>query len=97
MWPVIVSVTIGGAVLIVQYLVDFGRQLQAVEDSLASHHLAMRAAVDGPYPLAALDHRFVSVDASGVFVRGHGPAGAHSDHLRPESAHLLLSLADHAR
>ena len=52
---------------------------------------------DEPYPLADLDHRFVSVDASDVFVRGHGPAGAHSDHLRPESAHLLLSLADHSR
>ncbi|MDQ1048208.1 hypothetical protein [Streptomyces sp. V4I2] len=50
-----------------------------------------------PYPLAALDHRFVSVDASDVFVRGRGPAGAHSDHLRAESAHLLLSLADHCR
>ncbi|MGW3669080.1 hypothetical protein [Streptomyces sp. NPDC005141] len=50
-----------------------------------------------PYPLAALDHRFVSVDASDVFVSGRGPAGAHSDHLRPESAHLLLSLADHCR
>ncbi|MFC9128999.1 hypothetical protein ACFT4A_19400 [Streptomyces sp. NPDC057099] len=50
-----------------------------------------------PYPLAALDHRFVSVDASDVFVRGHGPAGAHSDHLRPETAHLLLSLAAHSR
>ncbi|MGW7825184.1 hypothetical protein ACWGLF_46085 [Streptomyces puniciscabiei] len=50
-----------------------------------------------PYPLSALDHRFVSVDASAVFVHGHGPAGAHSDHLRPESAHLLLSLADHCR
>ncbi|MEU6356139.1 hypothetical protein ABZ896_43665 [Streptomyces sp. NPDC047072] len=52
---------------------------------------------DQPYPLAVLDHRFVSVDASEVFVRGRGPAGAHSDHLRPESAHLLLSLADHSR
>ncbi|MFJ2927616.1 hypothetical protein ACIPIU_21730 [Streptomyces massasporeus] len=50
-----------------------------------------------PYPLAALDHRFVSVDASDVFVRGKGPAGAHSDHLRPETAHLLLSLAAHSR
>ncbi|MEV7883090.1 hypothetical protein ACWD3I_11825 [Streptomyces sp. NPDC002817] len=50
-----------------------------------------------PYPLASLDHRFVSVDASDVFVHGHGPAGAHSDHVRPESAHLLLSLADHSR
>ncbi|MFF4753375.1 hypothetical protein ACWD5R_42035 [Streptomyces sp. NPDC002514] len=50
-----------------------------------------------PYPLAALDHRFVSVDASDVFVHGHGPGGAHSDHLRPESAHLLLSLADYCR
>ncbi|MGI5377851.1 hypothetical protein ACQEV2_27110 [Streptomyces sp. CA-251387] len=52
---------------------------------------------DEPYPLSALDHRFVSIDASDVFIRGAGPAGAHSDHLRPESAHLLLSLADHCR
>ncbi|EPH39825.1 hypothetical protein ABT390_35780 [Streptomyces aurantiacus] len=50
-----------------------------------------------PYPHDALDHRFVSVDAGNVFVHGRGPAGAHSDHLRPESAHLLLSLADHSR
>ncbi|WP_239590012.1 hypothetical protein [Streptomyces aureoverticillatus] len=50
-----------------------------------------------PYPHDALDHRFVSVDAGEIFVRGRGPAGAHSDHLRPESAHLLLSLADHSR
>ncbi|MGP2437957.1 hypothetical protein [Streptomyces sp. JW3] len=50
-----------------------------------------------PYPLAILDHRFVSVDASDVFVHGNGFAGAHSDHLRSESAHLLLSLAEHSR
>jgi hypothetical protein len=53
--------------------------------------------VDEPYPHAALDHRFVSVDAGHVFVHGNGPAGAHSDHVRAESAHLLLSLADHSR
>ncbi|MHB9853271.1 hypothetical protein ACSYGO_29075 [Streptomyces krungchingensis] len=58
--------------------------------------LAMRG-VEEPYPHGVLDHRFVSVDASAVFTRGNGPAGAHSDHLRPESAHLLLSLADHSR
>lgn len=52
---------------------------------------------DTPYPHAVLDHRFVSVDAGDVFTRGNGPAGAHSDHLHPESAHLLLSLADHSR
>ncbi|MER7465347.1 hypothetical protein [Streptomyces sp. NPDC097981] len=51
------------------------------------------------YPFEALDHRFVSVDASAFYVRGRrlNPAGAHSDHLRPESAHLLLSLADCSR
>jgi hypothetical protein len=52
---------------------------------------------DEPYPHDVLDHRFVSVDASKVFVRRRGWSGAHSDHVRPESAHLLLSLADHAR
>ncbi|MEI5103789.1 hypothetical protein RB200_41575 [Streptomyces sp. PmtG] len=58
--------------------------------------IRMRAP-DDAYPHDVLDHRFVSVDAGRVFVRGRGPAGAHSDHLRPESAHLLLSLADHSR
>ncbi|MFJ7066724.1 hypothetical protein [Streptomyces sp. NPDC101115] len=53
--------------------------------------------VDEAYPHDVLDHWFVSVDAGGVFVDGRGPSGAHSDHLRAESAHLLLSLADHCR
>ncbi|MEU5894546.1 hypothetical protein ABZ835_48485 [Streptomyces sp. NPDC047461] len=55
--------------------------------------------LDERYPLTALDHRFVNVDASDTYVRGRrlSPAGAHSDHVRPESAHLLLSLADHSR
>ncbi|MFF3489427.1 hypothetical protein ACFYXC_40285 [Streptomyces sp. NPDC002701] len=54
---------------------------------------------DEQYPLAALDHHFVNIDASDVYVRGRrlNPAGAHSDHVRPESAHLLLTLADHSR
>jgi len=56
-------------------------------------------AIDKRYDIAELDHRFVSVDASKYFVRGKrvSPAGAHSAHIRPESAHLLLSLADHSR
>jgi hypothetical protein len=54
-------------------------------------------APDEPYPVLSLDHWFVSVDAGAVFTEGRGPAGAHSDHLRPESAHLLLSLADYSR
>jgi hypothetical protein len=51
------------------------------------------------YPRQTLEHRFVNLDASDYFIRGRklNPAGAHSDHLRPESAHLLLSLADHSR
>ncbi|MER6431702.1 hypothetical protein ABT272_28845 [Streptomyces sp900105245] len=55
--------------------------------------------LDERYPLSALDHRFVNVDASDVYVRGRhlSPAGAHSDHVRPESAHLLLTLADYSR
>ncbi|MFI5852544.1 hypothetical protein [Streptomyces parvulus] len=54
---------------------------------------------DRGYPHQTLDHRFVNLDASAYFMRGRklNPAGAHSDHLRPESAHLLLSLADHCR
>ncbi|MGI5428290.1 hypothetical protein [Streptomyces sp. CA-179760] len=72
----------------------FGRVLRHELAEGLSDRLLPRAE---PHPLAALDHRFVSVDASDVFVRGHGPAVAHSDHLRPETAHLLLSLAAHSR
>jgi hypothetical protein len=54
--------------------------------------------VDETYPLNTLNHQFVNVDASEVFVEGRlSPGGAHSDHLRSETAHLLLSLADHSR
>lgn len=55
--------------------------------------------LDERYPLSALDHRFVNIDASKVYVRGRrlNPAGAHSDHLHPESAHLLLTLANYSR
>ncbi|MDX3054291.1 hypothetical protein PV394_03915 [Streptomyces sp. NE06-03E] len=51
------------------------------------------------YRHADLDHVFVNIDASDTYVRGRrlNPAGAHSDHIRPESAHLLLTLADFSR
>lgn len=52
-----------------------------------------------PYALSSLDHGFVSIDATGFYTRNRhlNPAGAHSAHLCPESAHLLVSLADLAR
>ncbi|WP_406290367.1 hypothetical protein [Embleya sp. NBC_00896] len=55
--------------------------------------------IDTAYPRAALDHRFVNLDATRIFRRGRhlNPAGAHSDHIRPETAHLLAALADHTR
>ncbi|MEV7442877.1 hypothetical protein AB0O22_17270 [Streptomyces sp. NPDC091204] len=54
--------------------------------------------VDKAYPLSTLNHPFVNVDASEVFVGGGlSPSGAHSDHLCGETAHLLLSLAAHSR
>jgi hypothetical protein len=51
------------------------------------------------YRQRALDHPYVNVDATDVFSRGGSlnPAGAHSTHICPESAHLLLSLADFSR
>lgn len=50
------------------------------------------------YAMEDLDHRIVNVDASWLFRRGRlSFAGAHSDINYPESAHLLLSLADLSR
>ncbi|CAM5456070.1 hypothetical protein GCM10010329_33360 [Streptomyces spiroverticillatus] len=53
------------------------------------------------YPQHVLDHRVVNVNADWLY-RGSrrtrlSPAGAHSDFLRPESAHLLLTLAERSR
>ncbi|UQX03633.1 hypothetical protein [Streptomyces sp. RerS4] len=53
---------------------------------------------DTPYPLTSLDHTFVNVDASWRYRSTRiNPVGAHSDFYHPESAHLLLSLAEHSR
>ena len=54
---------------------------------------------DERYLECDLDHPFVNVDATDGFSRGGrlNPAGAHSLHICPESAHLLLSLADFSR
>jgi hypothetical protein len=51
------------------------------------------------YEHTELSHRLVNVDASTRYRRGRwwNPAGAHSDIWYPESAHLLLSLANLAR
>ncbi len=56
---------------------------------------------DEAYEQATLDHRLVNVDADWLYrgsrrTRLH-PSGAHSDFLRPESAHLLLTLAERSR
>jgi hypothetical protein len=61
-------------------------------------HLDLRAPAI-PYRHDELDHRIVNIDAGAVYRRGRwwNPAGAHSDIWYPESAHLLLSLADLAR
>lgn len=56
-WQLTVSVVLGGAALIIQYLVEFEQRLETMEaghkkriremkDSLAEHHAQMRAAVD---------------------------------------------------
>ncbi|WP_328739032.1 hypothetical protein OHA91_09385 [Streptomyces erythrochromogenes] len=53
---------------------------------------------DTPYPHTSLDHAFVNVDASWRYRSTRiNPVGAHSDFYHPETAHLLLSLADHSR
>ena len=51
------------------------------------------------YRYAELDSRIVNVDSGWRFRRGRwrSPAGAHSDIWYPESAHLVLSLANLAR
>ena len=56
---------------------------------------------DAVYPQRALDHRLVNIDADWRYrgsrrTRLH-PSGAHSDFLHPESAHLLLTLAERSR
>ncbi|MFD9001779.1 hypothetical protein ACFV0T_12525 [Streptomyces sp. NPDC059582] len=56
---------------------------------------------DSVYPQQVLDHRLVNVNADWLYrgsirTRIH-PSGAHSDIYHPESAHLLLTLAERSR
>lgn len=55
--------------------------------------------IETGYRRSELDRRIVNVEAGWRFRRGRwwSPAGAHSDIWYPESAHLLLSLAQLAR
>ncbi len=55
--------------------------------------------VSAEYSRSEVDRRIVNVESGWRFRRGRrwNPAGAHSDIWYPESAHLLLSLAELAR
>ncbi len=75
-WQWTMPVVVGSAVLIMQYLVDFGERLEAVEesqkrrirgmrDSLADHHREMRSAVDESFAkINAATELFSQVDRS---------------------------------
>ncbi|MEU3961086.1 hypothetical protein AB0F42_14835 [Streptomyces buecherae] len=53
---------------------------------------------DAPYSHSCLDHAFVNVNASWRYRNSHlNPLRAHSDYFHPESAHLLLTLANGSR
>jgi hypothetical protein len=45
-WSLLLSVVIGGVILLAQFLVDFEKRLQAVDGSLARHGAAMTAVVE---------------------------------------------------
>ncbi|MFJ6760622.1 hypothetical protein ACIQNK_37095 [Streptomyces sp. NPDC091273] len=77
-----------------------GMRLSRAGDALAPNDVwttrLLRA--DTPYPHQSLDHAFVNIDASWRYRSTRiNPVGAHSDFYHPESAHLLLSLAEHSR
>jgi esterase/lipase superfamily enzyme len=63
-----------------------------------AHSTALRR-VGKDYPHGELNHPLINVDASWLYQRGRWllPQGAHSDYWYPESVHLLLTLAAHAR
>ncbi|MEU0912314.1 hypothetical protein ACH4KU_10175 [Streptomyces althioticus] len=54
-----------------------------------------------PYPQQVLDHRVVNVNADWLYRGGRrtrlSPSGAHSDFIKAESAHLILTLAERSR
>ncbi|MGW0188994.1 hypothetical protein ACWDV7_24930 [Streptomyces sp. NPDC003362] len=77
-----------------------GMRLSAAADTLAPNDVWRTALLraDTPYPRTSLDHVFVNIDASWRYRHNRlNRSGAHSDIYHPESAHLLLSLADHSR
>lgn len=82
-------------------LAEGGRGIGSVGALTPEEHISsiFLRNVKEAYEHAELDHRIVNVDASHLYRRGRwwNPAGAHSDVWYPESAHILLSLANLAR
>ncbi|SED47659.1 hypothetical protein SAMN05216489_03554 [Streptomyces sp. 3213] len=59
LWQLAVSIVIGGAALIVQYMIDFERRLSSVESALVTHHRDMKNLVS---------EKFIQVgEVTGIF------------------------------
>ncbi len=110
--PVLTSAPINGPIVLTHSRADRATGLwhRLAEGVHGIGHVGALAPVDQladtvlhdlatPYRRSELNPRIVNVEAGHRFRRGRWwkPAGAHSDIWYPESAHLLLSLAELAR
>jgi hypothetical protein len=67
LWKLAVSIVIGGAALIVQYMIDFERRLTSVESALVTHHRDMKNLVSEKFiQVGEVTEIFGKLDRAGL-------------------------------
>jgi hypothetical protein len=94
-WRLTVSVFIGGATLIVQYLTDFERRLETVEKAFEQHTTAMREVVENGFEQINEATRFFGlVERSPVPTRAVTELVHHVTQLETGSQDIIHSFAE---
>ncbi|MER6355594.1 DUF6879 family protein [Streptomyces sp. NPDC001634] len=93
-WQLTVAVVLGGAALIIQYLVDFEQRLNSMEHSLAQHQSEMRTAVETAFAgISEATELFSEVDRSVLRSDGVARLARAYTHVGRQESQLVKDFA----
>ncbi|MFJ8360078.1 DUF6879 family protein [Streptomyces sp. NPDC093984] len=93
-WQLTVSVVLGGAALIIQYLVDFEQRLNSMEQGLDKYHLEMRREVEGAFVrISEATELFSEVDRSVLRSDGVARLARAYTHVGRQESQLVKDFA----
>lgn len=93
-WQLTVSVVLGGAALIIQYLVDFEQRLNSMEQGLEKYHVEMRAEVENAFArISEATELFSEVDRSVLRSDGVARLARAYTHVGRQESQLVKDFA----